>query len=157
MREFIVKNFALDYIYKVFGITYSYTRGVVFIYPMFVLCGLFIALDDDWPVIDMLDATLLFFLAVSVFFGFFHFRMSPVKLEELKDWEQVYVYEQAIIQKVVDVPIDEETMKAFFEANKKYKELIEDKKFYKPWRIIFHPIISFLVTVGITLFYLSFF
>lgn len=153
MRNFLIKNFVLDYIYKVWGVTFRYTRGAVIIWPTFVITGLNIALDLDWPEIDLFDVLSLVWLLITVFFGFAYFRMKPVKFDELKDLEQVFVYEQALNKKIIFQELSEEMMFKMQEANRYVRDNIENKRNYKPHRILMHPLVAIIITTIIAVGY----
>lgn len=153
MRKFMIKNFALDYICKVFNYTFNFTRGAVFLFPAFLLSGIYVVLISDWPEISIYDAVILVLLGILVFLAFFYFRFKPVKVEELADLEQVYMYEQAVLQNIIkDDDLNESKMELFMRANRYVKENIEDKRFYKPWRVIMHPVVIVTISLLLALF-----
>lgn len=155
MRRFIIKNFALDYMFKLRGMksdsVMGFTRGAVFLYPSFVFTGLFFLTTDE---IRLPQILALIFLAFMIFIGFVYLRIKPVKFHELEDLEQVYQYEQALKQNVIIHEITEEMMLKFQEANRYITENIENKRSYKAYRVLMHPIITTTISLGIVLMYL---
>lgn len=155
MRKFIIKNFALDYMYKLRGMksdsVIGFTRGAVFLYPSFVFTGMFFLTTDE---IQLPQILALIFLAFMIFIGFVYLRIKPVKFHELEDLEQVYQYEQALKQNVIIHEITEEMMLRFQEAHRYITENIENKGSYKPYRVLMHPAITTILSLGIVLVYL---
>lgn len=147
MRKFIVKYFALDYICKVFGYTFNFTRSASFIFPLFVFNALLVMKFDYqiWQILTALP------LAISLFIGFIYFRFAPVKWQEL-DNEQLFQYRIAIEKNLI-VP-DNTThymILAFNKASIYVNEHIEQRSFYKPLRLVFQPLIMVAISIITTL------
>lgn len=142
MRKFIVKYFALDYICKVFGYTFNFTRSASFIFPLFVFNALLVMKFDYqiWQILTALP------LAISLFIGFIYFRFAPVKWQEL-DNEQLFQYRIAIEKDLIRPETTHYMIFAFNKASIYVADNIESKIFYKPIRVIFHPIV--MVTISI--------
>lgn len=155
MRKFIVKNFALDYMYKIWGMKsdkfIGFTRASVFLYPSFVVVGMFFLTTDE---IELPQILALIFLALMIFVGFVYLRIKPVKLHELEDLEQVHQYEQALMKNIVNHELTEEMILRFQEAHRYVTENIENKRSYKPYRVLMHPAVSTIISLGIVLMYL---
>lgn len=155
MRKFIIKNFALDYMFKLRGMksdsVIGFTRAAVFIYPSFVFTGMFFLTTDE---IQLPQILALIFLAFMIFIGFVYLRIKPVKFHELEDLEQVYQYEQALMKNIIIHEITEEMMLKFQEANRYITENIENKRSYKAYRVLMHPVITTIMTLGIVIMYL---
>ncbi len=91
MRSFLVKHFALDYTFTVFGWTYNAPRASRIIYPLMVLTGFVAVLNPDYPTPNLLLWILYGLLSIALFFGFVYFRFYPVQWHEL-DMFQKYQY-----------------------------------------------------------------
>lgn len=92
MRKYIVKYFALDYFYNIFGIKLNGPRAGAIILPLFILTGLTSCfLTPDWPNPSFILWFLYLLDVISLFFGFVYFHIKPVKWEEL-DENQKYQY-----------------------------------------------------------------
>lgn len=156
MRRFIIKNFALDYMYKIWGMKsdkfIGFTRASVFMYPSFVVVGMFFLTTDE---IELPQTLALIFLAFMIFVGFVYLRIKPVKLHELEDLEQVHQYEQALMKNIINHELTEEMMLRFQEARRYVTDNIENKRSYKPYRVLMHPVLITLLTLGIVLLYLK--
>lgn len=78
--------------------------------------------------------------------------MYPVKYYELNDPEQIVVYGLAQTSGQLS-KVDE----GFSINDKKFLEAFDlmennlEKKFYKPWRVVFYPLISTLLAIGLVL------
>jgi hypothetical protein len=86
MRKFLVKHFVLDYYFKLFGVLRNAPRASRIIFPLFVLTGWVHATNPSivsWCLIGLAIA--------SLYLGFLHFRLFPVKWEEL-DEDQKFQY-----------------------------------------------------------------
>lgn len=146
MRNFIVKYFALDYITKAFGYTINFVRPATIIFPLFVINALLILKFDYqwWQIISLLP------LFVSLFIGFVYFRIKPVKWYEL-DYEQLFMYKSMISRYGVNIEVTPDMVNAFNKASVYVKTNIENKRFYKPFRFIFHPLIMVALSILLTL------
>ena len=91
IREFLVKNFVLDYFFTVFGKQYRAVRASRIIFPLVVLSGWFSATNYDFPIPGPGLWILYILLSLSLFFGFVYFKFYPAKWEEL-DVMQKYQY-----------------------------------------------------------------
>lgn len=156
MRKFIVKRFALDYMCKAFGRIFFFPRASAIMYP---LCLFIIpSVKIDWEIDDFgwYEGLLTSLLGVGIYLTFFYFKFKPFKIEEL-DMEQTYQYEVAIKKKVIKFTnISTESMEKIFQANTFVKENIENRKNYKIYRLIYHPITALLLSGLITyLYYLT--
>jgi hypothetical protein len=88
MRKWLVKNFVLDYMINIFGKTYNAPRASRIIFPVFVITGIFVSINPDWPTPTPLIWFLYLITAIVLFFGFVYFRFSPVKWEELDEFQK---------------------------------------------------------------------
>jgi hypothetical protein len=88
MRKWLVKNFVLDYMFKLFGKTYNAPRASRIIFPIFVITGLLVATNPDWPTPTPLIWLMYLFCATSLFFGFVYFKIKPAKWEELDKFQK---------------------------------------------------------------------
>lgn len=145
MRKFIVKHFALDYITKAFGYTINFVRPATIIFPLFVLNGI-ITIKYDYPTWQII---FLIPLVISLFLGFLYFRFFPVKWREL-DMEQLFQYQSAIKRNVIRQEVTPDMVNAFNKASMYVKSNIKDKRFYKPFRFIFHPLIMVALSILLT-------
>lgn len=90
MRKLIVRLFALDYMYNIFGLRLNAPRAGTIIFPLFVITGILLAFfTPDYPT----PTNLLWFVYVldvlAVFFGFVYFRFYPIKWEELDNSQKL--------------------------------------------------------------------
>ncbi|MDO4782546.1 MAG: hypothetical protein Q4A09_04920 [Capnocytophaga felis] len=76
MRKAIIKFFALDYKFFIFGRVISIARSANVIFPMVVFNGL-LAVKENIPLELSLFAFIL--LALAIFFGFIYFDIKPLK------------------------------------------------------------------------------
>jgi hypothetical protein len=88
IRQFLVRNFVLDYTFKLFGTTFNAPRASRIIYPLMVITGWFSVTNPDWPTPTPLVWVLYSLLATALFFGFVYFRFSPVKWDELDEFQK---------------------------------------------------------------------
>ncbi len=88
MRKFLVRNFVLDYTFNFFGVRYNAPRASRIIFPLFLITGLFVAMNPDWPTPTPLIWFLYFLVFTSLFFGFVYFKIFPVKWEELDEFQK---------------------------------------------------------------------
>jgi hypothetical protein len=91
MREFLVRNFVLDYTVNLFGKMYNAPRASRIIYPLMVITGWFAVTNPDYPTPTLFIWVLYALLATALFFGFIYFRIYPAKWEEL-DMLQKFQY-----------------------------------------------------------------
>lgn len=146
MRKFIVKHFALDYICKVYGYTFNFVRPATFIFPLFVINGI-LAIKYDYP---MWQIVFLIPLAISLFIGFLYFRFFPIKWQEL-ELEQLFQYKAAIERNAIKAEVTPEMINAFNKASNYVFNKIEEKKFYKIHRVVFHPLVMVTLSVVVTM------
>ena len=111
MRQFIVKQFALDCWVKIGRRTFNFTRASRIIYPLFILAGL--ATIDGSVLLRVLTYVPL---AVSVYFGFVYFRFYPVKFHELNE-VQKYQYS---LKKPLTKHEQNHMLDVIYRLNKKY-------------------------------------
>lgn len=97
LRQFLVKNFVLDYTFNLFGKIYNAPRASRIIFPLFVITGIANILNDDFPTPNGLVWFLYFLVALALFFGFVYFRLFPAKWEELDDFQK---YQYGIFKKL---------------------------------------------------------
>ena len=144
MRELIVKYFALDYVFKAFGMSLTVTRSSTFIYPLFAITGI------SWVGDFNMYITVLFALLtlICLFFGFVYFQIFPVQYKEL-DYLQKYAFIEFRIKNDLDFP-EEYHHNEYFPIVKIISN-IEDRRFYKPFLYFtFHPLFQsfFWLTIG---------
>lgn len=84
MRKFVIKFFALDYIVRVFGSTYNWTRSANIIFPLFILAGMCLLSE-----LYVLLYIMLCLIAVAVFFGFVYFQLFPLTENDRKYFDDV--------------------------------------------------------------------
>lgn len=154
MRKFIVKRFALDYMCKVFGYGFNFPRAATFIFPLFVFAGINIALDEDFPVLDTFDILSLILLAIPVFISFVYLRIKPVQISEL-DEEQAFQAGEAITKQIVFYDLSVEDIETLTNSMLYIRDFYVPKKYYKPWLVLFHPMVIVPLSVLITLIYLN--
>ena len=128
----------------------GFPRASVFLYPSFVFVGMFFLTTDE---IQLPQILALIFLAFMLFLGFVYLRIKPVKFHELEDLEQIHQYEQALRQNIVSHELTEEMMLKFQEAHRYVTENIENKRSYKAYRAVMHPVIATIISLGIVLMY----
>lgn len=135
MRQLIVKYFALDYVFKAFGMSLTVTRSSVFIYPLMAITGLLWVSEQN--IFLVLFSAIL--TLICLFLGFVYFDFNPVKFKEL-DKLQGFSYGVALEKKIID---KDSTFSAY--ALMVYKDwvynTIESRRFYKPFLYFtFHPL-----------------
>jgi hypothetical protein len=91
MREFLVKNFVLDYRIKLFGKCYNAPRASRIIFPLFIITGVANILNENFPTPNLFVWVMYALTAMAIFFGFVYFHIYPVKFSEL-DKYQKYLY-----------------------------------------------------------------
>jgi len=84
MRKLIIKFFALDYIVRVFGSTYNWTRGANIIFPLFILAGMCLLSE-----LYVLLCIMVCLIAIAVFFGFIYFQLFPLTENDRKYFDDV--------------------------------------------------------------------
>ncbi len=84
MRKFVIKFFALDYIVRVFGSTYNWTRGANIIFPLFILAGMCLLSE-----LYVLLYIMLCLIAIAVFFGFAYFQLFPLTENDREYFDDV--------------------------------------------------------------------
>lgn len=84
MRKLVIKFFALDYIVRVFGSTYNWTRGANIIFPLFILAGMCLLSE-----LYVLLYIMLCLIAVAVFFGFVYFQLFPLTEKDREYFDDV--------------------------------------------------------------------
>lgn len=84
MRKLVIKFFALDYIVRVFGSTYNWTRSANIIFPLFILAGMCLLSE-----LYVLLYIMLCLIAVAVFFGFIYFQLFPLTEKDRKYFDYV--------------------------------------------------------------------
>lgn len=85
MKKLITRFFALNYIAKAFGRTFIFARAANIIFPLFCIAGMMTAVQGDYLTNSFLGIVVLSLLSIAVFFGFFFWKQSPVKWEDLDD------------------------------------------------------------------------
>lgn len=78
MRKFIIRQFALNYTFKLFNRYWTALRASRIIFPLFVISGLLITYVG-WNAITIFFSILTL---ISLFFGFIYFDFFPIKEEE---------------------------------------------------------------------------
>lgn len=90
MRHLIVKFFALDYLYNIFGWRLNGARAGTIILPLFCITGILLAFfTPDYPTPTPLLWFVYWLDALVLFFGFVYFRFYPVKWEELDNSQKL--------------------------------------------------------------------
>ena len=84
MRKLVIKFFALDYIVRVFGSTYNWTRGANIIFPLFILAGMCLLSE-----LYVLLFIMVCLIAIAVFFGFAYFQLFPLTENDRKYFDDV--------------------------------------------------------------------
>ena len=84
MRKLIIKFFALNYIVRVFGSTYNWTRGANIIFPLFILAGMCLLSE-----LYVLLFIMVCLIAIAVFFGFAYFQLFPLTENDRKYFDDV--------------------------------------------------------------------
>lgn len=92
-REIIVHLFALSYLVKIGNLKFTFVRAANMITPCFMLCGIALIKNPNYPVMDMFTIISLILCFIMLFFGFVYFKFYPVKREEL-DTEQKFFYDE---------------------------------------------------------------
>ena len=100
IRKWIVRNFVLGTWVKIGKVKFHTLRAPRVIVPIFVVTGLTIVTDPNYPAIQWFDIVLLTILLTSLWIGFNLFKISyfslwPAKIEEM-DNEQKHDYLRAI-------------------------------------------------------------
>jgi hypothetical protein len=88
MRNFLVKNFVLDYKFTIFGTTFNAPRASRIIFPIFMLTGWLCASNPNYPTPDITLWVMYIMTAVSLYFGFIHFRIYKVTFSELDEFQK---------------------------------------------------------------------
>ena len=102
MRKLIVKHFALNYTIKIFGIQSTALRASRVIFPTFILGAILTFINPQYPTPTWYTLTAYALMAISVFFGFIYFKISPVKWHELDDaqkWQYGFTVRTKLISK----------------------------------------------------------
>lgn len=84
MRKLVIKFFALDYIVRVFGSTYNWTRSANIIFPLFILAGMCLLSE-----LYVLLCIMVCLIAIAVFFGFIYFQLFPLTENDRKYFDDV--------------------------------------------------------------------
>lgn len=84
MRKLVIKFFALDYIVRVFGSTYNWTRGANIIFPLFILAGMCLLSE-----LHVLLCIMVCLITIAVFFGFAYFQLFPLTENDRKYFDDV--------------------------------------------------------------------
>jgi hypothetical protein len=84
MRKLVIKFFALDYIVRVFGSTYNWTRGANIIFPLFILAGMCLLSE-----LYVLLCIMVCLITIAVFFGFAYFQLFPLTENDRKYFDDV--------------------------------------------------------------------
>ena len=100
MRSFIVKFFALDYIGRIFGKKYRFTRSANVIFPLLLLAGM-LRMFDVSPYIFW-SAVGLFFLAA--FIGFVYFFIFPLTDKDIRYFDDPQFFQWCVRQKHEALP-----------------------------------------------------
>lgn len=154
MRKLLIKRFMLDYICKFYGYIFYTPRALVIICPTIFLLFLSLLFNVNGIGFTWIDISLAFLLAVQLFFTLIYFKFFPVKPYEIKDEEQIYQIEMGIKRGVVIKTIEKEScFKKILNSNTYIENNILNKKFYKSYRIIYHPVVILLISGIITLTY----
>jgi len=88
MRKWLVKNFVLDYMFTIFNTTFNAPRASRIISPIFVLTGLLVSTNPDWPTPTPLIWVMYFLCVVVLFFGFVYFKIKPAQWDELDEFQK---------------------------------------------------------------------
>lgn len=88
MRNWLVKNFVLDYQLTLFSTTYNAPRASRIIFPLFIITGILTCFNPNWPVPTIPIWVCYFLTLLSLFFGFIYFHIIPVEWEELDLWQK---------------------------------------------------------------------
>ena len=94
IRHWLVKNFVLDYYLTIFNIKYNAPRASRIIFPLFVITGMLICFNDDWPTPTIPIWIMYILVTLSLYFGFMHFKIFPVtwiELDDLQKYQYGYV------------------------------------------------------------------
>jgi len=89
MRKWIVKNFALSYESKVFGIIGRHPRAVNLTITCMALAIIYTGFFEPMNAFEYL--VWLPFI-ICIYLGFFYFRRNPISYAEVEDWEQKYQF-----------------------------------------------------------------
>ncbi len=89
MRNWLVKNFVLDYMVSIFGKTYNAPRASRIIYPVFLITGISNLFNDNWPTPNLFIWFMYLITLVVLFFGFVYFRFFPVRWDELDNFQKL--------------------------------------------------------------------
>lgn len=92
-RELIVHLFALSYLVKIGKTKFTFLRAANMIAPSFMLVGIAIIKNPNYPEPDLFTIISLILCFTMVFFGFVYFRIYPVERYEL-DIEQKFFYDE---------------------------------------------------------------
>lgn len=84
MRKLVIKFFALDYIVRVFGSTYNWTRSANIIFPLFILAGMCLLSE-----LYVLLYIMMCLITIAVFFGFAYFQLFPLTENDRKYFDDV--------------------------------------------------------------------
>lgn len=71
IRNWLVRNFVLDYMFTIFGKTFNAPRASRIIFPLFVITGFFVATNPDWPTPTPLIWLLYLLCATDYFLDLF--------------------------------------------------------------------------------------
>lgn len=163
MRKFIIKNFALDHISVVFGKPINWVRAANWLYPSFLIAGLY-SLYNGADFMNPIGIVILIWLVVMIFFGFVYFRIRPVKWHEL-DTSQKWQYGNAAIFNKTSkkLPFTEEMQKEWFEIKDTWatdiygnpeKGIQRKYRFYNIGAFIITPL-ALIITLAVIIWMLS--
>lgn len=77
MRKLILRLFALNYSFRLFGKDFNQLRASTIIFPLFIL-----EMISFWYNIEVLKIVFAIPLILSVFFGFVYFEVRPIETHE---------------------------------------------------------------------------
>lgn len=153
MREFIIKNFALNHISVVFGKTINWVRIANWAIPSMCIGGLY-SIYSGANFNSLLGWILLvLILAVTVFIPLIYLPIKPIKWDELtlsQKWQYGQSYFSQQLTKELPNTEVKKILSEWDQINIEFKNKLEGKRFYNLGAFLVVPV-AVLITVLIVL------
>lgn len=114
-RKFLVKNFVLDYVLKIFGRMYVAPRASRIIYPIFLVTGYFVATNPNYPTPTIFIWFLYSLVTIVLYFGFIHFKIKRFRVK----WEELDEFQKFQYGKVKQDSLTKSQYEEYLQINKK--------------------------------------
>lgn len=157
IRHFIVKHFYLDYMTKLYSLRGKFPRAATVIFPSlsitFLLYLYFIVAQnkDISSFIYTVTTIATTVSLISLYLGFIHVALFPIKWEECVDKEQQYQYGAGAFSGTLTKDIKESIDYTEFIVASAFVNKIDNQPKYKPLRMLFMPHFIVPIVIGIAL------